>query len=175
MYEHKRPLFAFVLVAVICGIVVGTTMKSQAIFGVSVPWRQTADASPSIPTESPTLAPAVPSKTPSAAVTVTSAKATGGAEHATRAVDRAQAKGHRTHHQSVHHSPPVHHSTTDGGRHPGQPHHTTSTPSDPPKTDQTRGLHVVTALTGPSEPTPVDPSTSPASPAPTGPVVPEGE
>jgi hypothetical protein len=38
VFEHKRPLFAFILVAVICGIMVGTTMRSQAILGLIQPW-----------------------------------------------------------------------------------------------------------------------------------------
>jgi hypothetical protein len=42
VFEHKRPLYAFFLVAVICGIVVGTTLRSQALFGLVQPWAGTS-------------------------------------------------------------------------------------------------------------------------------------
>jgi hypothetical protein len=40
VHDHKRPLFAFVLVAVICSFVVTTTMRTQPLLGVDVPWSQ---------------------------------------------------------------------------------------------------------------------------------------
>ena len=170
MYEHKRPLFAFVLVALICGIVVGTTMKSQAIFGVSVPWARATGTSPSVHAGLPSTAAPEPRKVPRAAVSTTSEKATVVVTHATQAVVRAQPVRQRTHHQRVHQSSPAQ-PTTNGGRHPVQPHHTPVPHSGPPKTEHTRTLHVVAALTGPEQPSAVDPE---VSPAPVEPIAPEG-
>ena len=36
--EHKRPLYAFILVAVVCGIVIGQTLRSQGLEGVMRPF-----------------------------------------------------------------------------------------------------------------------------------------
>jgi hypothetical protein len=36
--EHKRPLYAFILVAVVCGIVIGQTLRSQGLEGVLRPF-----------------------------------------------------------------------------------------------------------------------------------------
>jgi hypothetical protein len=42
VFEHKRPLYAFILVSVICAVVVGTTLRSQAILGLVQPWSGTS-------------------------------------------------------------------------------------------------------------------------------------
>ncbi|CUR58211.1 exported hypothetical protein [metagenome] len=190
MYEHKRPLFAFVLVAVICAIVVGTTMKSQAIFGVMVPWAQPVESSPS--GSSLTSAAPEPYKTPPVVLTVRPAKAPRVVVKADDAVASAPHKVHRKHQQTVHYHPPVHQSAPDGGRHPGHHHSQPPTPEESPDTDPTRGLTVLEAITGPVqlgpvepgpvepspvEPSPVEPSPTPppGEPSPTSsPVVPEG-
>ncbi|MGD9960517.1 hypothetical protein [Nocardioides sp.] len=169
MYEHKRPLFAFVLVAVICGIVVGTTMKSQALFGVSVPWHRAAVAEPSQAPEPAADAAATPTRpTVSNAPVIEKAAATGGTTRTTVATKQHTPVRHN---QSVNHHPsrhpqPVHQTTDQGGRHPG--HHPSSgnNPSNPPgdnETDATRGLTVVQTFTGPQEPA-SSPSASPIEP-----------
>jgi hypothetical protein len=38
--EHKRPLYAFILVAVVCGIVIGQTLRSQGLEGVLRPFER---------------------------------------------------------------------------------------------------------------------------------------
>ncbi len=181
VYEHKRPLFAFVLVTVICAIVVGTTMKSQAILGLISPDRRPAAAAPpTAVTPAPvkiSIAPAKNFKPKVVSSPVVQAKVAPAPQVTTETREQPRQPSNNGNNPSPN-------GTTgkapEGDRHPDNDNDNDDPDSQPAPPDRgedpTEGFDVIEAITGPTTPVTdplAPPGPPPLAPAPVEPEVPD--